>query len=698
MAKTSSVHGRPAGHPLDAQISMLLRAADQKDPKEAYSALLQALCELARATTEACGVAVIFKPNNFSGRVSAQAIAPAADPADPTPAWYKELATVCARSSAISGPPVVLNQSPARSGVFEILQQVKEGHLVLAANVPSGGRGGRLSDVADLLYLLRWLFIFTLQRSNTGAASAAAAGDDAPLRQAVDILERTQTAGRFAEAAAMLCAELASRFACLRVALGEMRGRMVRVVAVDQMEKFDRHTRSMRQLAEVMQEAYDQDRMVLHPEPSPVPSTSPPSEPPSPSTPVGTGADVKPGLTDSGTGPGLVGGSADGALGEAEAAVEAGAEGAVAVDATGARAARDYARDNRAGTVLTLPLRDPGGVHFILTLAFAEAQLPPARLDQICLLGRLAAPRLADLRRAEAFPTTRAWRWFLRSSADLFGPRRTMLKLSTLILAATAFALWKIPGDLTVRAPLVVAGERSYTQTAPMDGFLAEVAVHPGDRVEAGALLGRLDDTEVVLEIAALKAQQEIHVNQRAQCIQEGRDAEAEIARLEAEKTAANLAWAERRREMAELRADVSGFLVSEDLGPRLGQPVRHGQDLFEITDTESLRLLLRVDESDIDDLATLAAAAPAVGEFTLTAYPDRPLPFTVERIHPYAEAAGGTNGFEVRARIDGGEALLFLRPGMEGHARITTGEAPLLWVWSRKVVNRVRLLAWRWL
>ena len=42
--------------------------------------------------------------------------------------------------------------------------------------------------------------------------------------------------------------------------------------------------------------------------------------------------------------------------------------------------------------------------------------------------------------------------------------------------------------------------------------------------------------------------------------------------------------------------------------------------------------------------------------------------------------------------------ATLALRPGMEGQARITAGEASLLSLWTRKAVNKLRLLMWRWL
>jgi biotin carboxyl carrier protein len=318
-------------------------------------------------------------------------------------------------------------------------------------------------------------------------------------------------------------------------------------------------------------------------------------------------------------------------------------------------------------------------------------------MDSISLVCRLSEPRLRDLKRTEELPLKKAWRYVLLRSADVFGPQRTALKLGAAVLSFFIFFSLVISGEIKISAPITIEGVHSYSQTAPMDSYLYEVDARPGDEVKKGQLLGKLDATEVAMKIAELEAQKSINTSQADQYLQGGKDAEAAIARLEEQRTEANLAWARERMGMAELRSSVDGFVVSEDMFPRLGQPVRRGQKLFEITDTASLRVVAHVKESDLCDIGHARQNGPVTGAFTLTAYPGLRIPFTVERIHPYVSVVEGENGFETRGQIDEVPQGIVLRPGMEGLAKINAGEAPLLALWTRKIVNKVRLLWWRW-
>ena len=60
------------------------------------------------------------------------------------------------------------------------------------------------------------------------------------------------------------------------------------------------------------------------------------------------------------------------------------------------------------------------------------------------------------------------------------------------------------------------------------------------------------------------------------------------------------------------------------------------------------------------------------------------------------AHAVEGRNVFDVETDIAADAARI--RPGLEGVAKITVGEAPLAWVWSHRLVDWVRLTVWGWL
>ncbi len=73
--------------------------------------------------------------------------------------------------------------------------------------------------------------------------------------------------------------------------------------------------------------------------------------------------------------------------------------------------------------------------------------------------------------------------------------------------------------------------------------------------------------------------------------------------------------------------------------------------------------------------------------------YPDLRIPFVVERVSPMAEVVNNRNVFKVRARLL--ETHSWMRPGMEGIAKISIGKRRYIWIWTRKAVNWVRMKLW---
>jgi hypothetical protein len=60
------------------------------------------------------------------------------------------------------------------------------------------------------------------------------------------------------------------------------------------------------------------------------------------------------------------------------------------------------------------------------------------------------------------------------------------------------------------------------------------------------------------------------------------------------------------------------------------------------------------------------------------------------------ATAVEGRNVFEVEAALDAQPDSQ--RPGLRGVARIAVGREPLLWAWTHRFVEWLRLGAWSWL
>jgi len=59
----------------------------------------------------------------------------------------------------------------------------------------------------------------------------------------------------------------------------------------------------------------------------------------------------------------------------------------------------------------------------------------------------------------------------------------------------------------------------------------------------------------------------------------------------------------------------------------------------------------------------------------------------------PLGDAKDAENTFKVFAVLD--EQPAFIRPGMAGEARIDAGHKRLVWIWTHRLVDFLRLKLW---
>lgn len=141
----------------------------------------------------------------------------------------------------------------------------------------------------------------------------------------------------------------------------------------------------------------------------------------------------------------------------------------------------------------------------------------------------------------------------------------------------------------------------------------------------------------------------------------------------------------------ATLVAPFDGVVISGDLNQLLGTPVEQGKVLFQIALLDAYRVILQVDERDISFIEL-----GQKGELTLSAILNDPLAFTVHQITPVSTPQEGRNFFRVEAHLT--HATDRIRPGMEGVGKVTIGERKLIWIWTRSLIDWVRLTTWKWL
>jgi RND family efflux transporter MFP subunit len=245
-----------------------------------------------------------------------------------------------------------------------------------------------------------------------------------------------------------------------------------------------------------------------------------------------------------------------------------------------------------------------------------------------------------------------------------------------------------VPLPWRVSAPARLEGSIQRAVVAASDGFLQQTNVRPGDRVQAGQLLAQLSSQDLELERRRRESELRQHENGYRAALARNDRTQMVVSQSRAAEAQALLGLAETQLERSQLVAPFDGVVIKGDLTQNLGAPVHKGEVLMVLSPTDSFRLVVEVDETDI------AAVQPGQrGQLALAARPEQPLRFTTRRIVPVATAAEGRNYFEVEAALD--EAQAGLRPGLSGVAKIEVGQRSLGWLLFHRAAAWLRLALW---
>ena len=361
--------------------------------------------------------------------------------------------------------------------------------------------------------------------------------------------------------------------------------------------------------------------------------------------------------------------------------------------AAGAESGIDQANRDLASihncAVLTAPLQ---GQHKCYgAIVFERDSRKPFDADTIawCQSVLSALSPVIELKRFEERSLTLKTRDAARSSlSDLFGPSHLKLKLTSLAVGATLLLSSIVNGDYQVSAPASIEGAISQVVAAPIAGFVKSSNVRAGDMVSKGQLLATLDDRALQLELKKWQGEENKIKKAYQEALAKRARTELSILRAKADQIDAELALVRERINRTDLRAPYAGYVASGDLSQSLGAPVEIGDVLFEVAPLEEYRTVIEIDERDMAGITE-----NQIGEVVIAAIPGDPIPFKIEQIVPVAISGEGNSFFRVEATFDNTSPLL--RPGMEGVARIEMGERKLLWIWTHKLVDRIRLWLW---
>src|SRR5437667_8407480 len=255
-----------------------------------------------------------------------------------------------------------------------------------------------------------------------------------------------------------------------------------------------------------------------------------------------------------------------------------------------------------------------------------------------------------------------------------------------------------------VRSSYVLQQVEKRSNCPPYDGSIEKVFFKPGDAVHKGELLAQMRTTEMVMKLGDV--QQEM-----AQY-----DAEAEKNKFDLPLKLADYRVAVAKREesrkkaelldyqikQADLVAPFDGVLLKGDLYDRQGAPAKQGDVLFEIAQSEeghperiAVEAEIQVSERDIQEVRRVAwnKDRPIDGQLSTTSFPDKDHDFKINRIVPLGVPKEGENVFQVYADIPNAEP--WMHPGLAGEARVNIENRRLVWIWTHRLTDWLRLKLW---
>lgn len=343
-------------------------------------------------------------------------------------------------------------------------------------------------------------------------------------------------------------------------------------------------------------------------------------------------------------------------------------------------------------TICTVPLiKDATVIGALLLERGMETPFIRETIEQCEQIGLLLGPVLETRRRDERFIGFKVLDSFRAGFGKLFGPKHLTLKLVTGLSVIMLLWLSLANGQFRTSTDSVLKASVCRVVVAPQEGYIATAQARAGDLVKEGDLLATLDDKQ-------LRQEQRKWLSQRNQLAKEYRKAlagfdRAEVAILNAKRlqAEAQLKLVEQQLERTSLIAPFTGLVVKGDLSQSLGSPVERGEVLYEVAPTDEYKVVLKVDDRDIGMIAV-----GQLGKLRLSGIPDRLIEVQIDRVTPVSSVEEGRNYFRVEALMTTPSDLL--RPGMEGVTRIEIGQKKMLWIWTRRMVEWLRLKTWSWL
>ena len=264
---------------------------------------------------------------------------------------------------------------------------------------------------------------------------------------------------------------------------------------------------------------------------------------------------------------------------------------------------------------------------------------------------------------------SRLQRGLKRITSNQWATRRRILLIG-LLLATIAML---IPVPLKIRCNCQLEPKERRFSVAPYDGLLEQTLVEPGDVVEQGELLAKMDGREIQWELAGVTAERHRAITELDTHVARHNTSESMMAEAEVERLGTRADLLRYRQDNMEVRSPVKGLVLSGSIDRRENYPVNVGQILYEVAPLDVLRVEVSIPAEEVGQIE-----AGMDVEIRFDGRLLDPRKGKIARVRPRSSVRENENVFVAYVEIENGDGRL--RPGMMGTARVTGNRHMLGW------------------
>ncbi|MFY9609169.1 MAG: GAF domain-containing protein [Blastocatellia bacterium] len=340
----------------------------------------------------------------------------------------------------------------------------------------------------------------------------------------------------------------------------------------------------------------------------------------------------------------------------------------------------------------SLPLTDEEGQLGVLALESKTPRfLSASHLELLKIFAGQATVAIRNAQLYRQVPLIGALEPFAEKKRAFLAMPKAKRAAIIAIGAALLLVLIFFPLQLKVGGSAYVLPTRTAPVSAEVDGIIERVNYREGDLVPTGAVVATLRSEEYLLNLNNARSRYDMTSRELTRLQAVSGPAAAQIERVKLDQAQREIALYQEKLEQTQIRAPITGVIVTPRLDEKRGRFIRRGEAFCETADTNPVVIEAAIAEDDIG----LVQPAQEVW-LKANTFPGRKFIGRVTRISPQATVEQDARVFIVRSEIDNPENDL--RTGMVGRAKILTGSRSVGYLLLREPLRWLQKTTWSWL